>query len=572
MRRRPASGACAPVFMSLAVLLLAVSAAQGAGVAFLPGATRDAVAPSPPSLDLLTWELPDGLLVADRLGPAGAMRLGSALPRAWSDAEWFVVRARADATPARAIPAGAAADRGLRETLARHGAVHDAGATAFVIEVPRARLDGFFAAGFRCQRIDLAPPPVAASPAAASPAAAARDAGRAPLAAAAVDTALKRAFVDQLSGPAFNQLIQEISGYATFYYQGTLRQVRTRHYNQAAKNLAADYLASKLIGYGYAVEFDTFLVNSVVCRNVIATKPGRTWPGEHVVVGGHYDSMPSGTTSPGAEDNASGTSLVMEIARVAANRQFDRTVQFVLFDSEEQGLNGSEHFVAEAVAAGRTITGAVIADMVAWHDRVFGLHIEGQSAWEELMQTMAANVGKYTPCSYVKDYYSWGSDHVPFQQAGIPAFLAIDYDYESYPYYHQTGDTWLRIQQTAALGLQITRAAAATLADVAGLWPDLSGVTPAAAPPPALAAWPNPFNPRVTVAFHLDAPARGEVAMYDLAGRRVRTLAGGELPAGETRLVWDGRDGRGREMPSGTYLCRLRAEGRTATLKLNLAR
>jgi len=562
MRRRPASGACAPAFVSLAVLLLAVSAAQGAGVTFLPGATRDAVVPSPPSHDLLTWELPDGLLVADRLGPAGAVRLGSALPRTWSDAEWFVVRGRAGAAHA-----GAASAREVREALARHGTVHEAGVTAFVIEVPRARLDGFFAAGFRSQRIDLAPPPVTAAPAAAR-----KSAGPAPLAAATVDTALKRAFVNQLSGPAFNQLIQEISGYATFYYQGTLRQVRTRHYNQAAKNLAAEYMASKLAGYGYAVEFDTFLVNSVACRNVVATKPGRTWPDEHVVVGGHYDSMPSGTTAPGAEDNASGTSLVMEIARVAANRQFDRTVQFVLFDSEEQGLYGSEHFVAEAVAAGRTITNAIVADMVAWHDQVFGLHIEGETDWEALMQAMAANVGKYTPCSYVKDYYSWGSDHVPFQQAGIPAFLAIDYDYESYPYYHQTGDTWLRIQQTAALGLQITRAAAATLADAAGLWPDLTSVPPQVPPPSLLAAWPNPFNPRVTVAFHLDAPARGEVAMYDLAGRRVRTLAGGELPAGETRLVWDGRDHRGREMPSGTYLCRLRAGGRTATLKLNLAR
>jgi hypothetical protein len=391
-----------------------------------------------------------------------------------------------------------------------------------------------------------------------------------------VDTALKRAFINTLSQTAFNQLIQEISGYATFFYAGQLRQVHTRFYSTAAKNLAGDYLAGKLAAYGYTVQFDTFMVGSVTCRNIVATRTGFSAPAEYVVVGGHYDSTaPSAdapTTAPGAEDNASGTSLVMEIARISALRGFDRSIQFVLFDSEEQGLNGSQHFVADATTAGRQIEGAIIADMVTWYQHTYGLHIEGQPAWEELMQTNATNVAAYTPCIYVKDYYSWGSDHVPFQQAGIPAFLAIDYDYDAYPYYHQTTDTWSRIQGTATLGLQITRAAAATLADLAGLRASLTGAPPTPAAPPRLAAWPNPFNPRVTIVFNLAAPTTGEIALYDLAGRRVRTLAGGELPAGEQRRTWDGRDEHGRLLPSGVYLCRLRTTTETANLKLNLAR
>lgn len=401
------------------------------------------------------------------------------------------------------------------------------------------------------------------------------DAGT-PLVSAAVDTARKREFVDQLSGAAFAQVIQELSGYATFEFEGAQRQVTSRYYNQPTKDLAAAYMASKLAAYGYAVELDSFVVEflhgPVICRNVVATKPGRTLPDEYVVVGGHYDSQPAGTPSPGAEDNASGASLVMEIARVSAKRQFDRSVQFVLFDAEEISANGSEHFVADAATEGRTIVAAVIADMIAWHGVNYGLHIEGETPWEELMQTMATNVAVYTDCMYVKDYYSWGSDHVSFQQAGIPAFLAIDYDYERYPYYHTKNDTWGRIQNTAGLGLQITRAAAATLADVAGLWPDLTGVTPPPSSPPLLAAWPNPFNPQVAVVFHLAAPARGEVAIHDLAGRRVRVLATGDLPAGETRAAWDGRDAQGRQMPSGVYACRLRAGDRSASLKISLLR
>ena len=57
---------------------------------------------------------------------------------------------------------------------------------------------------------------------------------------------------------------------------------------------------------------------------------------------------------------------------------------------------------------------------------------------------------------------------MPFQQAGIPAFLAIDLDWGSYPHYHETSDTWDEVEATVGIALQIARAAAGTLADVAG--------------------------------------------------------------------------------------------------------
>ncbi|MHB8079990.1 MAG: M28 family metallopeptidase [Candidatus Krumholzibacteriia bacterium] len=557
MRVRPARARLPLARLILTTLVLVIPAAAGAGgIVFLPGVQRDGVVRAAPSLALLTWELPDGLLVVDRAGPPDRTRFGPAFAASFADADWFLVR---DRSPRHADVSAAA--------LGRFGATRPVGAAAWVVEVPRERLDRFLAAGFSLQRLPLGPPPPDAR--------AERDAA-APLAIAEVDTALKRAYINTLSQAAFNQVIQEISGYTTFLFAGQPQQVHTRYYSTAAKNLVGGYLAGKLAAYGYTVQLDTFMVGSVTCRNVIATRIGLGAPAEYVVVGGHYDStaplVDAPTTAPGAEDNASGTSLVMELARISAHRGFDRSIQFVLFDSEEQGLNGSEHFVADATAQGRQIEGAIIADMVAWYQGTYGLHIEGETAWESLMQSMAANVTAYTPCVYVKDYYSWGSDHVPFQQAGIPAFLAIDYDYEEYPHYHQTSDTWPRIQGTAALGLQISRAAAATLADLAGLRPDLTGAPPTPDAPPRLAAWPNPFNPRLTVAFNLAAAAPGEIALYDLAGRRVRTLASGELPAGEQRRTWDGRDDRGRLLPSGVYLCRLRTATETANLKVNLAR
>jgi len=99
---------------------------------------------------------------------------------------------------------------------------------------------------------------------------------------------------------------------------------------------------------------------------------------------------------------------------------------------------------------------------------------------------------------------------------------------------------------------------------------------PADAPPDmryALRTAPNPFNPVSRVAFALPDDAAVELAVYDVRGTRLRTLATGRWAAGEHEIVWDGRDGRGAALASGPYLVRLVADGRTVrTAKVTLAR
>jgi hypothetical protein len=81
------------------------------------------------------------------------------------------------------------------------------------------------------------------------------------------------------------------------------------------------------------------------------------------------------------------------------------------------------------------------------------------------------------------------------------------------------------------------------------------------------AAWPNPFNPSTHIDFDLPRPARVELAVFDLGGRRVATLASELLPAGRHQRTWEGRDEQGRSVASGLYVLRLRAEGRTLSRK-----
>ncbi|RKX31957.1 MAG: hypothetical protein DRP71_12690 [Verrucomicrobia bacterium] len=539
------------------VLLFAAGTSLAAGIAFLPDAEREHIFPERPNLSILTFKVPGGLLVADRVAPGDENRYGVSFEPRFKESEFFLLQGKGRSLDALEI----------LPDLDAFGHVHWQRDAVFLVEIPKEGRDEFMARDFNRTRIRVD------SPADGWDRMAEQATGSLILG-GNKDLALVEDFVANVSGPAFFQTIQEISGHAYFFHDG-LKSVSTRFYNTADKDLVGDYLADKLIGYGYSVEFDAFTSGSVPCRNIVATKTGTRYPDEYVIVGGHYDSISGnpGILAPGAEDNGSGTAAVVEIARISAGRQFERTVQFVLFDSEEQGLYGSQHFVSEAVSAGREIIAAITMDMVAYYDTHYAVRIEGETPWEWLMSIMESNTGLFTDIGNQKDYNSWGSDHVPFQQAGIPAFLAIDYDYGSYPGYHQTNDNWNQIAFSAQIGTQITIASAATMAEVAGLQPDLSPVDdlPAFGPIEIL-AYPNPFNPRVTIAFNSDRDLVGEVAVFDLSGRRVAVLARGPFAKGLNRVTWDGRNVSGGASSSGKYVCRLQAGEHVATVKINLVR
>ena len=96
------------------------------------------------------------------------------------------------------------------------------------------------------------------------------------------------------------------------------------------------------------------------------------------------------------------------------------------------------------------------------------------------------------------------------------------------------------------------------------------GVKPSAAAQARLTNYPNPFNPTTTIVYEM--PSAGDVmlAIYDVRGALVRTLAQGNKPAGPHITRWDGRDERGRAVASGVYFARLELGRATITRKLTL--
>ncbi len=88
----------------------------------------------------------------------------------------------------------------------------------------------------------------------------------------------------------------------------------------------------------------------------------------------------------------------------------------------------------------------------------------------------------------------------------------------------------------------------------------------------ALEAFPNPFNPRVTLKFEVAAGASAQLDIFDLRGRLVAPLGARYRGPGPHRVTWDGRDVRGRELPSGVYLARMTTGEESAAVKVVLAK
>ena len=102
---------------------------------------------------------------------------------------------------------------------------------------------------------------------------------------------------------------------------------------------------------------------------------------------------------------------------------------------------------------------------------------------------------------------------------------------------------------------------------------DITGAGPGTpAVPFVLESYPNPFNPSTRIRFGLPAASRIRLSVYDQMGRLVRDLAAMTRPAGWQELVWDGRDGRGRDAASGSYVVKLSTAQGVRSIKVTLAR
>ena len=274
-------------------------------------------------------------------------------------------------------------------------------------------------------------------------------------------------------------------------------EMRGRYAGSTEGRVAGNYIAAQLqqmgvaplYGEGYFQPFEACCVKSgqryrwevhpdsvarladaahlrLAMRNVLGVIPGRR-ANEYVVIGAHYDHIgiahghEPDSICNGADDNASGVSAVLQLARafVASGRQPERTVVFALWDGEELGLLGSKYFMLRHDAR-KKLCAYLNYDMIGrnhYPDRprhVVYFYTEAHPAFGRWLQTDIRRYG----LRLAPDYRPWdrpvgGSDNASFALRDVPV---IWYHTDGHPDYHQPGDHAERINWDKVV--EITRA------------------------------------------------------------------------------------------------------------------
>ena len=219
---------------------------------------------------------------------------------------------------------------------------------------------------------------------------------------------------------------------------------------------------------------NSFSEKPVEVFNTVAEIPGSERPDEVVILGAHLDSWDLGT---GATDNGTGSMVVLEAARVL--RKLDlkpkRTIRFVLFSGEEQGLNGSRAYVEAHKAELAKISGVFVHD--AGTGRVLSIGLQGNYQLRETIDRIVAplrDVGLLE--SSLRS--GFGTDHLSFNNAGVPGFYCIQDPAEYRKTHHSQSDTFDKVwKDDFAQGAQVLAVWAYNVAQ----WPELLPRRPAAA-------------------------------------------------------------------------------------------
>ncbi len=279
-------------------------------------------------------------------------------------------------------------------------------------------------------------------------------------------------------------VVSRVSTARIYGYAADLFTFDSKYITRPGNAKAIEYIAAKLREWGYEPELQWFTVRprirtaegfaqgpEVRTANVIAKLPGTVHPELIYVVSSHFDSVDRG---PGADDNSSGTSALLEAARVLKDSPQPATLHFAFFTGEEAGLLGSRHYVRTASERGDRIVGALNNDMIGFKndhrlDNTIRYSNDGirdiQHAAAFLFTNLITYDAKYYKSTDAAAYYEAYGDIV----GGIGSYPIL-----GNPHYHQSHDVLETIDQQ--LVAEVSKTTVATLMRLAASPARLSGV------------------------------------------------------------------------------------------------
>jgi hypothetical protein len=264
-------------------------------------------------------------------------------------------------------------------------------------------------------------------------------------------------------------LANEVSQQQLIGYVQTLENFQTRNTFSSVDSATEGIGAARLwiqneflrVGNGrLLVQADDFNVtnNGVTYnqQNIVATLHGNSTYNGVVVLAAHYDSRtidPNDASgfAPGANDNASGVAVLLEVARILSSRSWEQTVVFIAFAAEEQGRHGSIHYVNEMGLQGIKVDGVIVNDIVGGRSGIpqsMRLFTPGSDTSQPVQFARYVNYvsGLYMPqfplaLQNVEDRPGRYSDHISFLHASVPA-IRLTESVEDSAKQHNGLDTW----------------------------------------------------------------------------------------------------------------------------------
>lgn len=249
--------------------------------------------------------------------------------------------------------------------------------------------------------------------------------------------------VEQITQTDINTYLTEFAGFG----------VKTT--GSINNNNTFNWLKNKYLGFGYTstqISENAFTYNGNTTKNLILTKTGTKYPNTYVIVCGHYDTI----AGPGVNDNGSGTSVILEIARILKDIPTEYSIKFINFTGEEQGFRGSQNYVNTVVNS----TNPKMDIKVVFNiDQVGGVAGEvnntitcerdtnnspstNNAASSTITQQLMNCVALYSPLQ-TNLSYAYGSDYMPFQSNGEVITGFYEFNESNKP--HSTGDTYVNM-------------------------------------------------------------------------------------------------------------------------------
>ena len=250
----------------------------------------------------------------------------------------------------------------------------------------------------------------------------------------------------QSYNPFYGNIVSDCSYDSINNYLIDFENLGIKEPGTIALNNTLNWMIDKYQEYGYTdIVIDTFLYSGFESYNLIVTKMGTHHPNTYYIVDGHYDTK----TGAGTNDNGSGTSIILETARLMQNIPTEYSVKFIHFSMEEVGLVGSTHYVNNiAVPMAMDIKLLLNIDEVGGVNGMINNTIvcerdefnpaAANAASAAYTDTLATCVGLYSNL-FTDISYAYSSDYMPFQAQDFVITGLFEDNYS--PHAHTSADS-----------------------------------------------------------------------------------------------------------------------------------